>query len=123
MSDYRVALGHDVALASLTVMDPQPMSPGVQFTRRLYFGDGSVLDQGFYAEWIYNVVDSAAQLSSILTPMGLMAAQSALVTIHTRNQLFQYKRYNGTAIRPEANWENYFDRNVTIIIRNLVGLA
>jgi hypothetical protein len=122
MSDYRVAVGHDVALASLTVMNPQPASPGVQITRRLYFGDGSVLDQGLFVEWIYNVVDSAAQLSAILTPMGLMTASSANVTINARNQLYVYKRYNGRAIRPEASWENYFARNVTIIIRDLVAL-
>jgi hypothetical protein len=122
MSNYRVALGQDVALASLTLMNPQPMSPGVKFTRRLTFGDGSVLDQGLYAEWIYSVVDTDTQLSAILTPMGLMAAQSALVTINTRNQHYVYKRYNGMAIRPEANWENYFARNITIIIRNLVVL-
>jgi len=122
MSNYRVALGHNVALASLALMAPQPASPGVQFTRRVFFGDGSALDQGLYVEWIYNVVEDAAQLSSILTPLGLMTASSAAVTINTRNQLFVYKRYNGMAIRPEANWENYFDRNVTIIIRNLVVL-
>jgi hypothetical protein len=122
MSNYSVALGHDVALASLALMKPQPMSPGVQVTRRFFMGDGSVLDQGLYVEWVYNVVEDAAQLSSILTPMGLMTAQSAAVTINTRNQLYVYKRYNGIAIRPEANWENYFARNITIVIRNLAVL-
>jgi hypothetical protein len=122
MSDYRVALGHDVALASLVLMNPQPSSPGVQITRRLYFGDGSVLNQGIFVEWIYNVVESAAQLSAILSPMGLVAASFADVTINTRDQLYGYRRYNGRAIRPEASWENYFARNVTIIIRDLVAL-
>jgi len=122
MSDYRVALGHDVALASLALMKPQPTSPGVHVTRRFFMGDGSVLDQGLYVEWIYSVVENAAELSTILTPMGLMTASSAAVTINTRNQLYAYRRYNGIAIRPEANWENYFARNITIVIRNLVGL-
>jgi len=122
MSNYRVALGHDVALASLAKMDPQPSSPGVQATRRLYMGDGSVLEQGLYVEWIYNVIEDAAQHSAILTPLGLIAAPSALVTINTRNQHYVYKRYNGRAIRPEAGWENYFARNITIIIRDLVVL-
>ena len=119
-SDYRATPGRDVALTFLVVMDPQPTSPGVKATRRINFGDGTILEQGLYVEWNYNIVEDATQLSQILTPLGLMSAASAEVTIYTRNQLYQYRRYNGTAIRPEANWDNFFARNITIMIRNLV---
>lgn len=119
-SDYRAATGHNVALTFLTPINPQPTSPGVKASRRINFGDGTILEQGLYVEWNYNVVEDAAQLSAILTPLGLMAAASAEVTIYARNQLYQYRRYNGTAIRPEASWDNFFARNVSIVIRNLV---
>ena len=118
-SDYRAKVGANVALASLTKMAPQPTSPGVMATRRVTFGDGSVLDQGLYVEWVYNVVEDAAQLLAILTPLGLHTAKSAAVTIYTRDDLYAYRRFNGVALRPPPSWENYYPRNVTILIRNL----
>jgi len=119
MSDYRAAVGSNVALASLTVINPQPTSPGLKATRRIFLGNGSVLDEGLYVEWIYSMVETPAQLTTILTPLGIQSLPSATVTIYTRNPLYQYKRYTGTAIQPEATWENYFIRNMVIIIRDL----
>jgi len=81
--------------------------------------DGSILDQGLYVEWNYNVIEDAAQLLLVLTPLGLHTAKSAAVTIYTRDDLYGYQRYNGVAHRPPASWENYFARGVTIRIINL----
>jgi len=122
MSDYRVAMGNNIALASLNTVKLQPASPGVRATRRLYMGNGSILEQGLYAEWIYNVVPDVGELYEVFYQMGLMAASYAPVTIYTTSQRYIYGRYNGMAIRPEANWENFFPRNITIIIRDLVVL-
>ena len=120
MSDYRGKTGINQTLVSLTKLAPQPTSIGVQATRRVSFGDGSVLDQGLYVEWVYNVVEDATQLLAILTPLGLHTAKSAAVTIYTRDDLYAYQRFNGIAVRPAASWQNYYPRNVVILIRNLV---
>lgn len=97
----------------------QPYSPGVKATRRTLMGDGSILDQGLYVEWIYSVVESAAQLTTVLAPLGLDVAKTQEVTIWTRDDLYVFRRYNGVAQRPPASWENYFARNVVILICNL----
>jgi len=119
MSDYRAAVGSSLALASLTKIPLQPFSPGVKATRRVSMGDGSVLDQGLYVDWIYSVIEDSTQLLGVLTPLGLHNAKFAKVTIYTRDDLYVYHRYNGTARRPESSWENYFAREVVIRITNL----
>jgi hypothetical protein len=119
VSDYRSKTGINQTLVSLTKLSPQPTSAGVMATRRIPLGDGSVLDQGLYVEWLYNIVEDAAQLLAILTPLGLHTAKSAAVTIYTRDDLYAYKRYNGVAVRPAPSWQNYYPRNVTILIRSL----
>jgi len=118
-SDYRAKTGINQTLVSLTRLPTQPTSMGVVATRRVAMGDGSVLDQGLYVEWVYNVIEDATQLLAILTPLGLHTAKSAAVTIYTRDDLYAYKRYNGVAVRPAPSWQNYFPRNVVIMIRNL----
>lgn len=118
-SDYRAKTGINQTLVSLTKLSPQPASAGVKATRRVPLGDGSVLDQGLYVEWDYSVVEDAAQLLAILTPLGLHTAMFAAVTIYTRDDLYAYKRYNGVAVRPPASWENFYARQVSILIRNL----
>ena len=119
MSDYRAKTGINQTLVSLAKLAPQPASAGIMATRRVVAADGSVLDQGLYVEWVYSVVEDAAQLLTILTPLGLHTAKFAAVTIYTRDDLYVYKRYNGMAIRPAPSWENYYPRDVSILIRNL----
>lgn len=118
-SDYRVKTGINQTLVSLTKLSPQPASAGVKATRRVPLANGSVLDQGLFVEWDYSVVEDATQLLAILTPLGLHTAKFAPVTIYTRDDLYTYQRYNGVAVRPAASWENFYARNVTILIRNL----
>ncbi|NIV32639.1 MAG: hypothetical protein GWN58_25305, partial [Anaerolineae bacterium] len=56
MTTYRVADGHDVALVSLTVLDPQPRSEGIKPTRRTFGGDGTPYDESKYVELLYSMV-------------------------------------------------------------------
>jgi len=119
MSDYRAKTGYNQTLASLVKVPLQPSSPGVMATRRLVMADASILDQGLYVDWNYNVIQDAAQLLVVLTPLGLHAAKSAPVTIYTRDDLYGYQRYHGVAHRPPSSWDNYFARGVTIRIINL----
>lgn len=119
MSEYRAKVDWDQTLADADKLSPQPYSPGLQASRRTLMGDGSILDQGLYVEWIYNVIEDSAQLITILTKLGLNTAKSRNVTIYTRDDLYVYHTYNGVAQRPLAVWENYFARNVVIRICNL----
>jgi hypothetical protein len=121
MSDYRVHTGTSVALVSLTVLSPQPMSTGIQSTRRDYSGNGfGVIDQGLYVELVWEVMKDATAYQALLTTFGLASTLSAIVTVNCRDDQYAYHRYNGIAIRPAAAWSQFRPRNVTILIRDLV---
>lgn len=122
MTTYRAKIAHGVALVSLTTLDPQPRSEGVKPTRRDFVGDGTLVEQGLYVELVYDVLEDVTQYQAVLTVFGLVAAKSALVTVYCRNDLFNWVRYNGTAIRPEPSWQQFFPRGVVILVRDLVAL-
>ena len=119
MSFYAVKAGWNATLTAADRVSPQPFSPGIKASRRTLMGDGSILDQGAYAEWIYSVIESSEQLLAILTPMGLNSQKSNRVTVYTRDDMYNYHTYNAVAQRPPASWENYFARDVVIIFANL----
>jgi hypothetical protein len=119
MSLYRIAYNHDVPLASLIAVNPQPRSNGVQPTRRTHTGNG-VIDEALWCEWIWDGgIDDSVAYQNILIACGLLTtAKWRSVTIYTRNDLFVWTRFNGMAIRPEPVWEQYFPR-LTLLIRDL----
>lgn len=123
MSDYRAATGSDIALGSLTVLSPQPRSEGLKYTRVTYSANGVAYPEGAYVELVWDYLADASEYSTVLTVFGLNAADSALVTVYVRNDLFASVRYNGRAVRPHigqsAAWEQMFPRNVTILVRDL----
>lgn len=127
MSTYRVADTHDVALVSLTVLDPQPTSQGIRPTRRTFGADGSVYDEGEYVELEYSMVETAAAYLALLTTWGLHNALTNDVTVYVRDETFAFARMNGTAVRPEpgrdVDWRDHFPRSVTILVRNLAAAA
>src|SRR4029077_21230614 len=110
---------------------PQPASSGVKATDIQYLADGSVVRQGLYIELTYSslsiLLRSGATpptpiYQAILTAFGLWTATSAQVTLYCPDDTFTYTRYNGVAIRPEANRNNHMLRDVPILIRNLVAI-
>lgn len=122
MSDYRVADGHNVALGSLTVLSPQPRSPGLQYTRIQYAADGTPILEGAFVNLIWGVIGSKSQYQDILSVFGLSTVTTNAVTVYIRNANFDYVRYNGTAVKPQVGegveW-SYFPRNLTILVRDL----
>lgn len=126
MSDYRAKVGSDVALGSLTVLDPQPRSDGVRYTRTTTAASGVVYREGAYVELVWAVLADAGAYQALLTTFGLDSAQSAAVTVYVRNEQFTLTRYNGIAVRPEpgrgVDWR-IFPRNVTILVKDLVVAA
>ena len=124
MSTYRVSTaGHNIALVSLTVLTPQPRSEGVKATRRDFVGDGSYIEQGLYAELIWDALEDGEAYRDVLTLFGLHANTSIPVTAYLRNEQYEWLRYNGRAIRPGVgngvSWQDFFVRGVTIMIRDL----
>lgn len=127
MTDYRVADGWNVVLGSLTVLDPQPMSTGMQPSRRTYAASGNVAEEAHFIEFLWTMVETPTQYIAILTDFGLQGLPPTYtndVTVYLRNDLFSYQRYNGTAVRPEigrdVKWADYFPRDVVILVKGLV---
>ncbi len=119
---YKVAEGHGVALMSLTDIDPQPASAGVKAGRRTHSADGAIHDENLYVALEWSVVEDATALDDLLAQFGLDSATTAAVTVYCPNQLHAFTRYNGVAQRPESARQNYFIRDVQIVIKNLVAL-
>lgn len=127
MSIYRVLPGLNQPLIDLVTLDPQPMSPGVKFTRRVDNADGSIADQGPYIDLLWPVLDGGAvEYGALLTLFGLGAATTVDVTIFARNEDWQWFRFNGLAVKPQqgvdVRW-NYFPSNLAILVKHLTQLA
>lgn len=126
MTTYRAALNHNVALASLTVFAPQPRSIGVIPTRRTFTSGATVVDEGLHVELIWETLEDATQYQAVLAVMGLTTVRMRSVTLYARNDLYQWRRYNGVAVRPQpgadVTW-NLFPRSITVLVRDLVQLA
>lgn len=122
MSTYRVASGHNIALGSLTVLDPQPdPGPGIQVTRRSFAADGSVNDQGRYIEFTWSAYTNANDYIQLLGLFGLgQNTSSADVTIYVRDEIYDWIRLNGRAIRPipgfTVKWGDVQSRPLDIVI-------
>ncbi len=124
--NYRAATGSNVALLSLTTLDPQPKSIGIRPTRRVHCIDSSVLDDPKYVELEFSVIPTAAIYQTILGIFGLTSATTAAVTVYVRDETYTWVRKNGIAVRPEPgadiNW-SYFPRNVVILIKELTAVS
>ena len=127
MSDYRVADGFKVALGSLTTLDPQPRSAGIQYTRQSFAGNGTPINEGPYVVLIWDVIGTKTQYQSLLTTFGLLSADSNDVTVYVRDENFDYVRMNGKAIKPlpgtGVEYKSYFIRDFTILIRDLEDVS
>ncbi len=121
MSDYRVADGSDVALGSLTVLDPQPRSPGIQYARQTFAADGTPVNEGPFVLLIWSTI-SNANYDTIMSNFGLTSADSNDVTVYVRDENWDYVRKNGKAIKPrigeERDWD-IFPRDMVILVRDL----
>lgn len=124
---YKIAEGHDVALLSLTDIDPQPRSDGLKFGRVTPSAAGTITREASYIELVWSVVESPAAYQDLLEQFGLDSATTAAVTLYALNDLFQATRYNGTAVRPiigaSAAQRDYFIRDVVIIVKDLAVAA
>lgn len=128
MSTFKAALNHDVALSSLTLLDPQPRCEGLMKARRTYAASRAAFEEGLYTEWVWDFAEDAAGYQAILGFFGLnvIGVTSSEVTIYTPDSLGDYQRYNAIAYRPEFGRDirriNFFYRGVTVLFTDLVLL-
>lgn len=103
------------------MLDPQPRSPGLQYTQISHAADGAVSKQGPFVVLIWTAL-SETDYDSIMSDFGLAAADYNDVTVYVRDENFDYARKNGRAIKPfpgeGVDWR-YFPRNLQILVRNL----
>lgn len=125
-SSYKIAEGHDALTSSLQFFSPQPRSLGLRYTRVTYLGGGNPYAEGPYIELQWSALDDMQTYNSILAQVGLDDSLWRSVTLLARNDTWNYHIYNGLAVRPflgtDASWE-YFPRDITILIKNLVQIG
>lgn len=120
---YLLGQGHDIAYDDLVVIDPQPRSKGLQYARTTFAASGAVVREGRWLELEWSVIESDAAYDDLLEQFGLDLETSAPVTVWVPGPRRIWQRFNGTAIRPATSesmtHENYFIRDVTILIRDM----
>lgn len=120
---YKVKTGHGQALVDLVAMNPQPHSRGVQFARTTYAADGSAHNEAAYIILEWDMIESPTAYTTLLTQFGLAAGtSSANVTVYVPNNVYTATRYNGIAVLPPASHDNFFIRNVQMVIKELAAL-
>lgn len=121
-SRYKIAINYDVDASSLNLFNPQPRSLGIRYTRTTYMGGGHPYNEGPYIELLWSALETETQYQSILAQAGLDTRNSGPVTCWIRDEMWNYARYNGLAVRPligqDANWE-FFPKDITLLIKNL----
>lgn len=125
MSTHRVAVNHNVALGSLTVLSPQPdddHAGGIQYASIIRSGDGTLNKQGPFFPFTWAKL-TAAQYATILALFGVASADNANVTIYVRDvDLATWVRKNGVAQRPfpgeDVSW-NKRPQDLVIMVTDL----
>lgn len=125
-SDYRVLTGSDIALASLVAVNPQPRTDATtQPVLRSEGVSGAVHEHGLWIALQWSAIFTDAEYQALLTQFGLGTALTANVTVYVPNFQYIYTRYNGIAVRPQQGVDvrrtDYYIRDVTIRVKNLVG--
>jgi hypothetical protein len=125
MSQYMIATGHGVALLDLEVISPQPRDGAIRALRS--YGDGGAQERAGHCFLQWNVLETPEQYQQLLDQFGLLDSLYSKVTLYTRNEVFDWTRFNGIAIQPQiavdGQWARYFARDFVIVVRNLEALV
>lgn len=123
MTTYKVGLGWNVPLGSLTTIVPQPHCEGIKYARTTYTASGGVVREGPYVELVWAALGDASMYQSLLNQFGLQSATTSQVTVYIRDERWQDVRKNGVALLPvvgdSLHWRDLFPRDVVILIRDL----
>ena len=124
---YAVALGHDVAEASLTPLNPQPGSVGSIPGRRIYAAGGGYYEDLHVMELKWDVLEDGEDYRSLLVQLGLNEADTAEITLQGRDDNFLAWVVNAVVYRPEhgreLGWATPFAQRLTILARDLAEVS
>lgn len=116
MPEFLIAIGHNIAQASLVAIDPQPEAQPVQFVQTSYGLSGVPHFQSGFCIWRWPVLESEEQFLSVLTQAGLDNADYNDVTIYTLNQRMVMARYNARVALPEpgqdVRWDTFSPKGI-----------
>jgi len=121
---YAVGDGHDVAIAGLDRLDPQPRNAGIRITRRQSsHSDEAHQDDAKFTVFEYSALGSVEEYQAVMAQWGLLTALENDVTATARNEDQNWTRFNGTVRRPRMNedvrWQSFFPRNISIYMVDL----
>lgn len=123
MAFYLLQLGHDVTLNNTHVIVPQPRSPGVQVVTRSVGVSMVRHETGLWIPLRWNVLN-VTHYQALIEAFGLETALEADVSVSVPDFQYDFRFYNGTAIRPEQGQDirrdGHFLKDITILIVNLV---
>lgn len=124
---YLHSPAYNVAFASLLPLVPQPRTDAtVQPVLHSHAVSGTVHEQGAFIVLLYSMFEDAAQLQALYAQLTLTSALQAPGTWWLPDHAFTWRRYNGLVVRPEMGQDikrdNYFIRDGSFLIKNLVAL-
>lgn len=119
MPNFGIAIGHNADLADIDDFVPyQPLTPGLQWTRSVATADG-VIREGAYIRFIFEIL-TEAQNAAMLNQAGVYSFNTREVTLYAQDENYEWKRLNGTAIKPVNEGRRGFHlRNVPLLVINI----
>lgn len=120
---YKVHTGFNVAVGSMSDIDPQPATIGMEYTREQYAASGIVVQELAFVRLNWSMLDPVSQYTSLLTQFGLSSATTSEVSVYIQDERFGWIVRNAIAVLPmigqQGSRNNYFLRDFTILLKNL----
>lgn len=119
MPNFMIGEGHGLEVDDLEAFTPyQPLTPGIQYTRRTPTPGGPV-KEGAYYPFLFTIL-TEEQWQDLLTQCGLLSADTAEVTIYAQDENYDWLLYDGEAIKPPlAGRRGFHLRDMTINVIKL----
>lgn len=125
MPNFGIAQGHNASMEAIEDFVPyQPLTPGLQYTRRSPTA-GGVEDEGPFIPFTFGRL-SEDQYRALLLQAGLLieeepgvfvSEETAEVTLYAQDENFHWLRLNGTAIRPvNVTRRGFFLQDVPLLV-------
>lgn len=116
MPNFQIGLGHNAAAVDVVDFVPyQPLTPGLQYTRRSSTA-GGYEDEGPFIRFTFGVM-TEVEYRAMLTQAGVLSAETALVTLYAQDENYNWDYFNGKAIKPRLEGRRGFHlNNVPLLI-------
>lgn len=123
IEDYRIGIGHDLDLADMQKLVPQPHVSGIKITRRSHGHANKIKDDFLYTDLLFNILGGINGFRAVLDQLGLLDDIEVDITITLKNNSLEWGKYNAIAVRPQqgedVEWSNFFPRNIVILIKEI----